>query len=723
MLADLELLEDRLCLNVSLSSVFADHMVLQRDMPIQITGSAQPGESVAVTLTGPVGTLTRATQASPEGDWSVTLNPLPAGIGYTLAVSGRNRIVLSDILIGDVWVCAGQSNMAFPLSASDNGASAAAQANQPLLRLYDPNSAWSPCNPSSAAQFSAVAYYFGQAIQQDQGVPVGLMLAAVNGSSIRDWTSWDAIQAAPALAPYRQAIASGGGDPLLPPGALFSSMIQPLTALAITGVIWYQGEADFIRPDEYAALFPTMIASWRQAWHQGDSPFLYVQLAPVHNIDYGPLRQVQLDTLSVVPNTAMAVVIDGQAALHPTDKELPADRLALAARALAYGENVTYSGPLIQSGSVLGNQLVLAFKDIGAGLVFRDGVSSSFEVENAPGQWFPANAAIDGSSIRVWNDAVAAPVAVRYAWGEVPNADLYNVDGLPASPFEETVAELSHIPAPLNGSGDPQATDPFPTTVPVVVGQFGSQGVWQFNSTLGTWVQLTAANASLLATDPQGDVAGEFPGAGVWLFRPAAGWKQINGVDASLLAMNTNGVLVAEFPGFGVGEYLPASGWRGLTAANASLLAVDANGDVAADFPGYGVQLFLSATGWKPLNGVDASALAMDGLGDVAANFPGYGVGEYRPATGWALLSGTQARSLSLDANGTLVAEFPGYGVGEYLSASGWRSLTPVDAALLSVDNAGGIFAEFASYGVQEFEPSRGWISLTPSNATVLVVS
>jgi sialate O-acetylesterase len=723
MLADLELLEDRLCLNVSLSTVFADHMVLQRDMPIQVSGSAAPGESVMVTLTGPVGTLTRATQAGSGGGWSVSLNPLPAGIGYTLYVTGQNRIVLSDILIGDVWVCSGQSNMSFPLSASDNGAAAAAQANQPLLRLYDPNSSWAACNPISAAQYSAISYYFGQAIQQDQGVPVGLMLAAVSGSSIRNWTSWDEVQVVPALAPYLQAIAQGAGDPLLPPGALFDSMIQPLTAVAITGVIWYQGEADFIRPDEYAALFPTMIESWRQAWHQGDFPFLYVQLAPVANIDYGPLRQVQLDTLSVVPNTAMAVIIDGQAGLHPTDKELPADRLVLAARALAYGENVTYSGPLIQSGSMLGNQLILVFKDVGAGLVFRDGVSTSFEVEDASGQWFPAQAAIDGSSIRVWNDAVASPAAVRYAWGDVPNADLYNADGLPASPFEETVAELSHVTATSLTSGDPHPTAPFPTTVPVVVGQFDSQGVWQFNPTLNTWVQLTAANASLLAADPQGDVAGEFLGAGVWLFRPAVGWKQINGVDASLLAMNANGIVVAEFPGYGVGEYLPESGWRSLTGANASLLAVDANGGVAADFPGYGVQLFLPATGWQPLNGVDASALAMDGLGDVAASFPGYGVGEYRPATGWALLNGIQARSLSLDANGALVAEFPGYGVGEYLSTSGWRSLTPSDAVLLSANAAGSIFAEFAGYGVEEFVPSRGWIRLTPGDAAVLVVA
>jgi sialate O-acetylesterase len=456
MLANLELLEDRLCLSVSLSSVFADHMVLQRDMPIQITGSAQSGEGVTVTLAGPAGTQTQATRADSDGVWSVTLGALPAGGDYTLTASGQNRVVVSDVLIGDVWVCSGQSNMVLPLSSTANGAAVAAQANQPTLRYYDPNVGWTTSNSTSAAEFSAVAYYFGRAIQQDQGVPVGLMEVAVNATSLRRWTSWDAVQASPALAPYRQAIAAGGGVgsvPGAPPGDLFNTLVRPLTGLAITGVIWYQGEADYGRPAEYAALFPTMITSWRQAWHEGDFPFLYVQLASDPGADFAPLRQAQLDTVSAIPNTAMAVVLDGQAALHPTDKELPADRLALAARALAYGENVDYTGPWVGGGRLLGNQVVLDFQDVGAGLVFRDGVSASFELEDAFGHWFPARAVIDGSSIRVWNDTVAAPVAVRYAWGDVPDADLFNADGLPASPFEVAVADLSHMPAPLRGPG------------------------------------------------------------------------------------------------------------------------------------------------------------------------------------------------------------------------------------------------------------------------------
>jgi sialate O-acetylesterase len=609
MLANLELLEDRLCLSVSLSSVFADHMVLQREMPIQITGSAQPGENVVVTLAGPAGTQTGTTQAGSDGVWSVTLGALPAGGDYTLTASGQNRVVLSDILVGDVWVCSGQSNMVLPLGSTDNGSAVAAQANQPTLRFYDPNVGWTPSNPSSAAEFSAVAYYFGRAIQQDQGVPVGLMEVAVNATSLRRWTSWDAVQATPALAPYRQAIAAGGGvgsDPNAPPGDLFNTMIRPLTSLAITGVIWYQGEADYGRPAEYAALFPTMITSWRQAWREGVFPFLYVQLAPDPGADFAPLRQVQLDTLSAVPNTAMAVIVDGQAATHPTDKELPADRLALAARALAYGENVDYTGPWVRGGSLVGNQVVLDFQDAGAGLVFRNGISASFEVEDSSGQWLPAHAVIDGSSIRVWNDAVAAPVAVRYAWGAVPDADLFNSNGLPASPFEVAVAELSHMPAPLRGPGvqhetpipiahGPSASsagavptsapvgriDATPVLLAVPVASFwraqalapsltvpaeavplGNAGAGEFNVATNGLVQSAPANASPPAV-PQSNADAAIPVQGAGDVNNAGGREEINGIDS--------------------GNVVPAAATGGMNGQDLSLPILDATDVVFAD--------------------------------------------------------------------------------------------------------------------------------------------
>jgi hypothetical protein len=263
----------------------------------------------------------------------------------------------------------------------------------------------------------------------------------------------------------------------------------------------------------------------------------------------------------------------------------------------------------------------------------------------------------------------------------------------------------------------------FTVAVPVVVGQFGSQGVWQYNRFLGTWVQLTGANATQLATDPRGDVAGEFPGFGVWWFGPTTGWRQINGVDATLLAMDPNGDIAAEFPGYGVGEYLPGSGWRSLTGANASLLAMDALGDVAGEFPGFGVWLFRPASGWTQINGTDAALLAVDAVGDVVAEFRGVGVGEYLPSAGWRLLNGVDAGALAVAASGAVVAaDFPGHGVGAYPPA-GWRLLTGADASLLGADALGSVYGEFPGHGVWEYDLYRGWHQLTAAAAILLAVA
>jgi hypothetical protein len=266
-------------------------------------------------------------------------------------------------------------------------------------------------------------------------------------------------------------------------------------------------------------------------------------------------------------------------------------------------------------------------------------------------------------------------------------------------------------------------TNTFASAVSVVVGQFSSTGVWQLNRATNSWSQLTAANATLLAADPQGDVVGEFPGYGVWEHRLSSGWQHLNGIDATALAMNAQGDVVAAFPGYGVGEYLPSTGWRLLTGANASVLAIDALGDVAGAFPGAGVWEFRPASGWRHLNGVDASRLAMDALGDVVANFLGYGVGEYRPASGWALLNGVQAQSLAMDAEGHVTAQFKGYGVGEYLPTSGWRSLTTADAVRVAMVGSGSVFGDFAGSGIWEYDPFRGWFKLTNAVASALAVA
>jgi hypothetical protein len=258
------------------------------------------------------------------------------------------------------------------------------------------------------------------------------------------------------------------------------------------------------------------------------------------------------------------------------------------------------------------------------------------------------------------------------------------------------------------------------TSVSWVVGQFGGQGVWQYNTATGVWVQLTPSNATALASDSFGDVAASFPGFGVWLIRPGGGWVQINGVDATVLAMGPQGNIAAEFPGFGVGLFVPGVGWSSLTPSNATLLALDALGDVAGAFTHFGVQLFQPATGWRQVNGVDATALAMDAAGDIAANFPGVGVGELLAGnSNWTVINGTQASVLAMDAPGNIAAEFPGVGVGQYVPGTGWTLLTAANANLLAAAD-GAVAGGFGGLGVWLFDPVRGWIKITASQASLL---
>jgi hypothetical protein len=284
-----------------------------------------------------------------------------------------------------------------------------------------------------------------------------------------------------------------------------------------------------------------------------------------------------------------------------------------------------------------------------------------------------------------------------------------------------TAATLTVTVSGVTLTGKPTVTV---TSAPtVVVAQLGSRGVWQYNQTANTWVQLTPSNASLLVADLRGDVVAEFPGYGVWEFQSTGGWKQLNGVDASQLAVGSAGNVVAEFPGYGVGLYQPATGWRSLTAANATLLATDAAGDVAGEFPGYGVWLYQSATGWKLINGTDVTLLAMNAPGNIVVDFPGYGVAEYTLGSGWRTLNGMQAQALAVNDQGDVTAQFQGFGVGLYVPASGWQSLTSANASVLALGVGLQGFGDFAGYGVWEYDPVRGWVQLNGSDASLLAVA
>lgn len=482
--------------DVKLPAIISDNMVLQRDQPIPLWGWADAGEQV--TLTWGEAQVTAA--ANNEGRWTAQLPPRPAGGPFELTIAGKNTITLRNVLVGEVWVASGQSNMEWPVQWSLNADQEIAAANYPQIRLFsvkhtvanqprpDTEGAWVECTPQTIPGFSATAYFFGRELHQALGVPVGLIKTAWGGTPAESWTSrssleaypdlkvlverWDALclQAledhAGALDQYFQQIAkwvqnsqaSGLLTPMPPapslPGVLqnpwrasglYNGMIAPLIPYAIRGAIWYQGESNANRAYQYRTLFPAMIQDWRLHWGQGDFPFLFVQLAnftapPAEpgESEWAELREAQSMALAL-PHTGMAVAIDvGEANdIHPKNKQEVGHRLALAARAVAYGQDVVYSGPLYQSMAVEGSSIRLWFRHLGGGLATQGGEPlKGFAIAGEDKKFVWAEARIEGETVVVHSDQVPKPVAVRYAWANNPEGcNLCNRAGLPASPF------------------------------------------------------------------------------------------------------------------------------------------------------------------------------------------------------------------------------------------------------------------------------------------------
>lgn len=474
---------------VTLSSILGDHMVVQRGRPVHVWGKAAPGEQVSVTFRG----VSRTAAADDIGLFSVYLPSADAGGPFDLTVRGTNIITLTDVMVGDVWIASGQSNMEWPLKNANDGAKEVAAANLPKVRLlrlknkvaeYPQDDAsvfpWARCTPENAADFSAIAYFFGRNLQQRLGVPIGLIDTSWGGTPAEAWTSLRGLSSDASLMPvfaewakmtddsaitrvrrekqlneWREAEAKAKSAAAPPPpfpwrandsrewepAGLYNAMVAPLTRFPIRGAIWYQGESNASRERAplYSRLFGAMIQDWRRAWGQGDFPFFFVQLA---NFKTGPdskwpdLREEQRKTLSIA-NTAMAVTIDigNPADIHPRNKQEVGARLALAARAVAYGEPVEYSGPMFRQAVPEGPAIRVWFDHAGRGLSAREGPLRGFEIASADRKFVPADARIDGSTVVVSSASVPNPVYVRYAWSDDPACNLYNRDGLPASPF------------------------------------------------------------------------------------------------------------------------------------------------------------------------------------------------------------------------------------------------------------------------------------------------
>jgi sialate O-acetylesterase len=424
---------------VKLPSLLSDGLVLQQGMKVNIWGTADPGESVTVTL----GDQRVSTEADGGGQWKVKLGPLNAGGPFTMTIAGKNTIALHDVLVGEVWVCSGQSNMEMPVGMNAEGWSGdvtnyqdeIAHGDHPRLHLFtvqkavagkpqrDVKGYWVVARPQTVAGFSAVGYFFGRELVKVLNVPVGMIHSSWGGTPAEAWTSRATLESDPEfqsildagaklLSPYPkvfedfeqklgqwrrdsdQAESEGAPVPSAPPvpedarrnpwrpSGLFNAMLMPLTPYAIRGAIWYQGESNADRPTQYRKLFPAMIGDWRRAWEEGDFPFLFVQLAnwgiyqPRSN--WPELREAQLKTLSL-PKTGMAVAIDiGDGSdIHPKNKQEVGYRLALAAQAIAYGRDVLYSGPIYESMAVEGEKIRLRFQYVYGGLAAKNSASST----------------------------------------------------------------------------------------------------------------------------------------------------------------------------------------------------------------------------------------------------------------------------------------------------------------------------------------------------------
>ena len=414
---------------VSVPNIFGDHMVLQREQANPVWGKADPGEVVAVSI----GDQTHSTEANADGAWRIKLDPLPVGGPYELTIKGSNTIQLKDILVGEVWICSGQSNMSWSLKGINNAEVEIASANYPQIRLItvphvgtqipqdDFDGQWKVCQPDSAKYFSAIGYLFGRRIHNTTGVPVGLINNAWGGSSAEAWVprevlesderysqllkNWekkiadypDAAQQE-RIAKYEAWVTGGKqGKTMWPPrdyregqnrpANLFNGVLLPTIGYGIRGVIWYQGESNGSQPEQYRHLFPLLITTWRDLWQQGDFPFYWVQLADFmpesevkNQSNWAELREAQTMTLAL-PNTGEAVIINSGSArdIHPRNKQPAANRLARWALARDYGYDIAYQSPTFSEIEISEGVALVTFDHVS-----KDGLYA-FDVETVHG--------------------------------------------------------------------------------------------------------------------------------------------------------------------------------------------------------------------------------------------------------------------------------------------------------------------------------------------------
>lgn len=482
--------------DVRVPAIISEHMMLQAGTNTPVFGWADPGEVVTVT----VGDASAKTTTGADGKWKVVLPELKiSATPVKVSIAGKNTLTFEDVLIGDVWVCSGQSNMALPvrrvLGRDGSNTNGLGQANHPQIRLFklpketflepqdDCKGCWAVCTPGAAKEFSATGYFFGREIYRAEKIPVGLINACRGGSSGQMWTSLEALKSEAALSKYlAEALAakadypqrkegylkwksdpdkSGKPGEVIPrpvgmdawednvltvPTSLFNGMIAPILPFGIKGVIWYQGEGNADEWDLYRTLFPAMVRDWRSRWARGDFPVYFAQLSSYRppraepgESNWAAFREVQTQLQEIVPNSGMAVTVDiGRADdIHPLSKAEVGRRLSLVALAKTYGRQIEYSGPLYERMEVRVNKIVIHFTQVGAGLLAKGGEQlKRFAIAGSNKKFVWGEAKVDGNTVVVSSTNVPTPVAVRYAWDINPDGcNLFNAAGLPASPF------------------------------------------------------------------------------------------------------------------------------------------------------------------------------------------------------------------------------------------------------------------------------------------------
>lgn len=441
---------------VQLPAVLSDNMVLQQNSEVKLWGTAEKNKSVEITASWSADKYTA--KADGNGKWLLKIKTPQAGGPHKIVFSdGSGALTLNNVMTGEVWICAGQSNMSMPMRGFTgqpilNSAEIIRQANNSNLRLMTVGRApsltpqenfkgeWKISTPEVAREFSAVAYQFGEMLQKQLNVPVGIIVSAVGGTKIECWMSREALKS------FSEVNIPGRLDTVKQdfkePTVLFNSMIYPLANFSVKGWLWYQGESNRSTADAYRELFPAMVADWRKNWNLGELPFYYTEIAPYGSKDKKgngvKMRYIQLQAMATIPNSGMAAITDAgmKDYIHAMDKTSVAKRLGYWALGNTYGiKGITYRSPIYKSHKTQGNKVVVSFEHFSNGITSYGKEITLFELAGHDGNFYPAKAKITGSSIEVSAKEVEKPVSVRYAWNDWVVGEVYNTDGLPMPSF------------------------------------------------------------------------------------------------------------------------------------------------------------------------------------------------------------------------------------------------------------------------------------------------